>query len=375
MKNKYLAAVFALILIAFLTDCQKNRQWKGQIKVVNGITVVENPKLPLYEEPVLILEEELRVGDQESRSDYIFAKVSSLAVDSNLNIYAADDKEGHIKVFDSDGKYLRTISRSGQGPGEIGRPEKIFIDENSHLVVVDPRRREIHTFSTTGDHLGSSKFDSIYPMDTQRDSCGNFYVMNFIRPPGSKEGAYELLKLTTDLKKRKSLIRVDISADAKPSVFEDIPNFAVRFDDSLVLGYQAKYMFKIFNSEGNIVREIHQKSVPVPIPEKVKEEMRRRDAQSAIPLKMKIPKYYMPFWTFYLDEAGCMLVVKPERAEDGESQVCDVLSAEGKYLCRISLKVMDPIVLTITGGKLYVMDEDIDGNPILIRYSMKWLNM
>lgn len=372
MKSKYSAAILSLFLVLFPTACQKSGQWKGQITEVNGVTIVENPKRPLYDSPVLTLDEELRIGEQESRPEYIFAGVSSLAVDGDQNIYVANNKESQIKVFNPDGSYLRTIGRPGQGPGEIGRLSEIFISESDDLVVVDPRRRQVHTFSTDGDYLDSRDFEKLYPLRTTRDSTGHFYIMNPVTVPGSREGSFELLKLNPDLEPVASLTKIEISPEANSSEFDDIPEFAVRSDDCAVLGYASCYRFKILTPEGEVVREIHQNFDRVLIPEKVKEEWKKRNAQSGVPLDMEMPKYYQPFADFFLDENGRMLVIKHEQAEDGESQVCDVFDAEGKYLCRISLKAMLPVALTMSEGKLYIVEEDVDGNPFLVRYAMRW---
>ena len=372
MKSKYWAAILSLILVLFPTACKKSGKWKGQITEVNGVAVVVNPKRPLYEEPVLILDEELRIGEQESRPEYIFAGISSIALDNSENIYVADNKEFHIKVFSPEGDYLRTISRQGQGPGEIGRLSEIFVSESQVLVVVDPRRRQVHTFSTSGDHLDSRDFEKLYPLRTARDSTGHFYMMNPVTVSGSRKGSFELLKLNPDLEPVASLTKIEISPEANSSEFDDIPEFAIRSDDCVVLGYGSYYRFKILTPDGKVVREIHQDFDRVPIPEKVIEEAKKRRAQSGFPLDAEFPKYYPPFTMFFLDENGRMLVIKPERAENGESQVCDVFDAEGKYVCRISLRAMPSVVMTMSGGKLYIVEEDIDGNPYLARYNMRW---
>jgi hypothetical protein len=280
--------------------------------------------------------------------------------------------EDHIKVFNPEGLILRTIGRSGQGPGEIGRIDKIFIAEDGNLIVVDPARREIHTFSPDGQHVDSLKFDNIYPYDTERDGDGNFYVMNFIRPPGSRAGSFELLKLNMNLEKTDTLVKVDISSGADPSEFNDIPYFKLMSDGCPVLGYAYNYSFKILNREGTIIREIQMGNNPVPIPDKIQEEWKKQRAQSGLPLNGELREFYFSFDTFFLDETGRILVIKPEIDKDGTAQICNIIDSDGKYLSRFSLKLMLPAVLVMTGGKLYVVEEDEDGNPCLVRYAMNW---
>ena len=371
MRKTVLLTLF-LMFIFMMAACKRPEDWKGKIREIDGVVYVQNPKDPMFDAPILELVEELRIGEMESRPEYLFARISSLAVDNEKNIYVADRMEDHIKVFSPEGLILRTIGRSGQGPGEIGRVDKIFIAENGDLIVVDPARREIHTFSPDGQHVESLQFDKIYPMDTERDGDGNFYVMNFDRLPGSRSGFFELLKLNMNLEKTDTLVKVDISPSADSSEFNDIPLFTLMSDGCPVLGYAYNYSFKILNREGTIMREIQMGNDPVPIPEKIKEEWKKRNAQSSTPRNEELPEFYQSFIAFFLDETGRILVVKPEEDKDGAAQVCNIIDSDGKYLSRFSLKLMLPAVLVMTGGKLYVVEEDEDGNPCLVRYAMNW---
>ncbi len=371
MKKTVLLTLF-LTFIFVMAACKRSEDWKGKIREMDGVVYVQNPKDPMFDAPILELVEELRIGELESRPEYLFARISSLAVDKTKNIYVADRMEDHIKVFSPEGLILRTIGRSGQGPGEFGRVDKIFIAENGDLIVVDPARREIHTFSPDGQHVDSLKFDNIYPYDTERDGDGNFYVMNFDRPQGSQAAIFELLKLNKNLEKTDTLIKVDISSGADSSEFNDIPYFKLMSDGCPVLGYTYNYSFKILNREGTIIREIQMGNDPVPSPENIQEELKKQRAQSGLPLNGELREFYFSFDTFFLDETGRILVVKPENDKDGTAQVCNIIDSDGKYLSRFSLKLMLPAVLVMTGGKLYVVEEDEDGNPCLVRYAMNW---
>ncbi len=159
-------------------------------------------------------------------------------------------------------------------------------------MVVDPARRELHIFSSDGQHVDSLKFDKIYPMDAKRDSDGNFYVMNFDRAQGSRSGFFELLKLNKNLEKTVSLVKVDISSGADPSEFNEIPHFTLKSDGCPVFGFAHDYSFKILNREGTIIREIQMGNDPVPVPEKVVEEWKKQNAQSSTLLNEELPKFY-----------------------------------------------------------------------------------
>ena len=156
MKNKTKVGTMVLSLSIFMMiiSCgeQKELEWKGTIEKVNGVTVVKNPKEPIYEEDIFSLKEELSIGE-EGREDYMFSQIGSVAVDEDDRIYVLDSKEAHIKIFDRNGNYIKTIGRKGQGPGEIGTPRNIWITSQNEVMVTDSRYRRFTFFCFVGEFI------------------------------------------------------------------------------------------------------------------------------------------------------------------------------------------------------------------------------
>ncbi|MCK4824963.1 6-bladed beta-propeller [bacterium] len=371
MKNTIRIIPIVLFLSASIlfVSCQKQKaEWKGQIKTVDGVTILENPKTPMYEQPVLILSADLRIGEEESRPDYLFFRVSSIAIDREENIYVTDEGEKHIKVFNREGVHLRTIGRPGQGPGEIGHPSEIFITMNNELTVTDLRRRELHSLSNEGRYLGSKKFNTVFPLEIARDSKGYYYVMNWMREPGSRSTGFDLLTFDSSLEIVSTLVKVEISPQTQREDFDQIPEFAIRKDDCLVFGYSGSYTFKILSPDGEVMRIIKKKYNMIPIPDEVKKMARERDPN----LTMEFPKYYRPFFNFFLDDSGRLFVLTHGDNVAESIYNCDVFDPEGRFICKIPLKLMEPFVMILTGDKIYLVDEDSEGNPFIRRYSVTW---
>ena len=69
MKHRVLPSVILAlsILILFSTCGQQTTRWYGTVEEVGGVTVVENPKEPMYRADIIKIEEELAIGEAGGR--------------------------------------------------------------------------------------------------------------------------------------------------------------------------------------------------------------------------------------------------------------------------------------------------------------------
>src|SRR5665647_1567871 len=74
-----------------------------------------------------------------------------MAIDDAGMIYILDSGNQRIQVFGPDGRYVRTIGRKGQGPGEFASPNSIDIDAAGRLYVLDDRQKRIQVFTKEGE--------------------------------------------------------------------------------------------------------------------------------------------------------------------------------------------------------------------------------
>ena len=103
-----------LVMLFLFTSCnQQKSEWAGKIEEIDGVTVVKNPKEPIFSDEAFNLVEDLSIGKAEGKEEYMFSQISAIDVDDNERIYVAEMYSAHIKVFDRNGEYLRTIGRKG----------------------------------------------------------------------------------------------------------------------------------------------------------------------------------------------------------------------------------------------------------------------
>lgn len=68
----------------------------------------------------LVLEELWRIGGEDE--EVIFGRITSLQRHPNGNVYVLDNQLCQVTAISPDGEYLQTISREGDGPGELRQP-------------------------------------------------------------------------------------------------------------------------------------------------------------------------------------------------------------------------------------------------------------
>ena len=121
---------------------------------------------------------EVSIGELDGPEEYLFGSVSAIAVDDDHNVYVLDGQARHVRVFDSEGTYVKTLGRDGEGPGEFKVPIGLAIS-NGRLLVRDPANGRVQLFGLeTGEneewrYLPSDRF---WNTPLYRDDQGRIYV-------------------------------------------------------------------------------------------------------------------------------------------------------------------------------------------------------
>ena len=117
--------------------------------------------LTLDDLPLLDLTEEQQIARVDD-PDIGFSYIATVDVADDGTVYVVDAREAHVRVFDSTGAFIRTIGRSGQGPGEFGYPEAVGVFGDS-IWISDSGNRRISFFSRDGS-LISTLFAPVVPV-------------------------------------------------------------------------------------------------------------------------------------------------------------------------------------------------------------------
>lgn len=380
MKNKTRAnsilILFSILLIS--TSCGKQKEeWKGKIEVEDGVTVVKNPKEPIYDESIFSLEEELTIAGEEGKEGQMFMNIVSIDVSEDGTIYVLDGKAANIKVFDSSGKFLKTIGRRGQGPGEFGRPESFSITPRDEIAVNDPGRRSIQFLDKDGNFLRQIPVNQPFFIGPRFISNGDMIASYAIF---GEEFKVVLDKLDDKLEPLLTFSTIPMLKPPKVHIFLYRFVYDLRWEvtnkDEIIWGALTapEYELYVHDSNGKLIRKITKEYDPVEITNVEYEKMTKEwfgKVPSSDRWEFIIPNNYPPFHTFILDDEGRIFVKKFEGIENSKRIYCEVFDSQGRYITDIIFPI-NMLPGLFKKGKLYTIEEDEEGYRVVKRYKVKW---
>lgn len=108
----------------------------------------------------LDLVEVLSIGaDEEASGDYLFGRPSWVEVSENGDMYVSDPISMNIRVFDESGRFMGSIGRRGDGPGEFQAVTAFLLTPPGEVIVFDGQASRVTRFSSAGE------VKATYPVD------------------------------------------------------------------------------------------------------------------------------------------------------------------------------------------------------------------
>ena len=110
---------------------------------------------------------------------------SSIAFDSDLNVYVADDWLNRISIFDKDGSFLDKWGVAGSADGELNKPARIRFDKDDNMYLVDSGNNRVQKLTKEGKFLakwgegGSGEGQFNLPWGLNLDDKGDVYVADW----------------------------------------------------------------------------------------------------------------------------------------------------------------------------------------------------
>ncbi|PID26759.1 MAG: hypothetical protein CR982_08510 [Candidatus Cloacimonadota bacterium] len=141
-----------LITAIFIVACSKNDQKNYTVKEINGIKTFKNstkPSQKLEIKPKKLF----TINGDNVDSLQVLKMPMKVSIDSNKDIYILDIMQSNIKKYDSNGNFIKVISKHGMGPGELTYPNGMALIEDT-LYVANQTQKKIVKFDKNGNFVG-----------------------------------------------------------------------------------------------------------------------------------------------------------------------------------------------------------------------------
>lgn len=345
-------------------------EWKGKIEYEKGVKVIKNPREPLYGEILFDLEKDLNIGNEED-DNYIFYGLVMIAVDKEGNILVLDGGNHRIQEFDKNGKYLQTIGREGQGPGEFEDPAGMALDSaEDNIYIYD--RYKLHIFDRNGKfkqviklpkfphQFGITKDGNIIMKIFSLSRKGNTDDIALVSPEG------EIIKKIASFS---SQLRPNIKGHGLSNPYSHRLYFYPTSDWFGIYGHSSQYKLFVLNSSVHKVCIIEKNEAFEPISKKEKERLidRYMKRQKIVRRGAKLSKgdvkkayifpEFKPFFDGILTDGKYRIYIHRFKSpfDEDKSEYYDLFDKQGYFIYRVKLPFS---VTLIRNGFIYTGGRD-----------------
>jgi hypothetical protein len=364
--------VFSVVLSLFLMigsarpkESQKFR-WEGKTETKDGVTIVSNPSRPLFQEDAFRLEEDLSIGETGGGRDYVFGRAWYIAVDDEGLIYVMDQGDKCVKVYEHSGKYLRSIGREGQGPGELQAPNSIHLIGNRHLVFEDFFRGLIF-FTKEG------RFERFLPTSSFLDvlATPDNRIVARANALKSVQPGKEIRVYDRDLKLLNSFLFLPEAAPRDSPInkpFEAGFHWELYLGNRIALSYKPDYEMEILDLQGISSLIIKRDYDRVGVSRQEIDDFRAKYRGAKT---LEFPSRHPAIQEISADDEGRIFAKTFDKTKDGKSSYYDIFDREGRYIVRVPIS-LTARSLVWKNKKMYCLDEDEEGFQKVKRYRVLW---
>jgi hypothetical protein len=131
-------------------------------------TVIDNPAKPASGVVEASLTEQWRLGGDDE--DLFFGTIARTHLGPDGNLYILDGQLSQVHVISPDGEHLRTVSKEGDGPGEVRNPGDFFVAEDGSINILNGFPGKVVSLSSDGTPIGNVG----YSIDGKQTQFGVF---------------------------------------------------------------------------------------------------------------------------------------------------------------------------------------------------------
>jgi hypothetical protein len=258
--------------------------WQGKTEIKKNIHYIYNPKQGLWDDDPskqITLEKRFSIGYYEGPEDYLFALVREVIVDSNGRIIVLD--KDCVRIFDQSGKHVLTFGSEGEGPGEFKIPRGMALDDNGNIYIYDSILQRVSVFDSVGKFIRSIRLnDRMFGkigLKSNHDIVLSRMILFDPRMPDQFKD-HKLIRLYNQKgKKLASFFEAELIVNNGPFGREQFSwcYFQLLKGDTLIGGYNYPYKIHLFDPNNKLFKVIQRESPIFSKPSLLSSQMKMMD--------------------------------------------------------------------------------------------------
>lgn len=388
MKRLFFVAFMFFVVFWSAGNKSQKSESNARVEVIDGVEYIHNTETPLHPDKTVTFVEDLSIDGEDEDGNIILFKPRLSLVDDNENIYIIETQDQVIKVFGSDGKYIKTIGAKGSGPGEFQMVTYLAVTNDGELLVTDEQAARTSFFDSSGRFLKSFQWRKrYYGFHLIKSSS---YITRERAYQGTRQfGIFYVKEIDFDGKEIRSygeftmpeplIVRHGKSTTYTGKPFSPQSVFTGDQDRGwLYHCLNNKYIIEVYDTSGKLFRKIDRPYEPVPFTNKDAEEyrMRYKSSPSEVLRKavktMKMPEVKTIVSRMLVDDENNLWIRTNEEKKEKDKILTafDIFDSDGYYFAKSWTAFYS---FGFKKGKMYRMDTDQEtGYQTLKRYKVVW---
>jgi hypothetical protein len=374
-KKKIFIVVLVMVFVFSIGSCAKKEKsteepaYPYRTEVVDGVKVITNPDYPRDGRQVYGFEEEINIGVEEGDENYMLHYPHDIKVTDDGFIYVMDWKDDYLRVYDKDGKYVRTVASKGRGPGEFESPAYFDFLSDGNVILMGSRHRHVSIIDEKGTYIDGFRLEG-YSSDLIVAAQDRLYFARALTEEVNVIGVAQEIEeklsvFSSDLKgqnlfkfeefrgKQMKITKTKSGGSMMTAFpYAPITAWAVDKDGRLYAGYNKNYQLSVYTPEGELAFKFGRDFAPV--------KMMSKNGQSSF-------GYWPAFAPFIIfdDEGNLWLWHYTGKEAEERQYLHDVFSPDGIYVKQV---VVPHRIHRIKNGKAYCIVRNEDDFRFIKRF-------
>lgn len=317
-----------------------------------------------YKKGLIKLEADPNFGRETDWNMLLYDFRFDLLYSPQGDLFVAFKPDHCIYKFNPEGKYVTKFGQKGKGPGDFYSPGSLSILDGRHLVVGEyPSMRRISLFDFDGNFIKLLKTDNSSFSPTALKNRKIAYTTDKFGP-GENSSQIFTTVIIKDVKTGREKAVYEINREEKHTILEGGRRF-ISFvesgeviitqtkDGNLLVGLTISPELKLYSPEGELLQAFRLKMDPIPVTRKYirkyKESIiryweeqnfnkRMIEAIKKSSLNNLFDEYAPLYKEILVDSEGNILVFKYTDCFGDCSEIFQVYSPEGQYICDVTIE-------------------------------------